>query len=523
MATILQRIFGTNGGHKEPTREQADNHLDRTITHATMALARNLQESVDLFDYYVDPAEALLGPDGDLWAQLGTGRFNANDQRALPYTSLEDLTAKRNQCRQLAVSNEFAISGHENRVSYIVGTGHKYTASAKRDMEVGPEEIAEVQKVIDEFTKRNRWSCRQQEIVRRGDRDGEVFLRFFKRDGELFVRFVEPTQVWTPDSFRDTPGYDYGIHTEPDDVETVVGYFVDGRELPAEEIQHRKHNVDANLKRGFPTFHPCRGSLVAASKMLRNIGAVVGIQSAIAMIRKHQGATKDAINNLNASLKDASVTNQALGKTRNLQQFQPGTIIDAPMNSQYEFPSIGVDPAKAAAAVQAVLRASAARLVMPEFMLTSDASNNNYASSLVAEAPSTKNFERLQESQREADIAIIEMQIGMAAEAGRLPADVLERIEIQVAMPILVVRDQLHTVQAQSMLMDKGILSHQTMSALNNLDYEQEQENREDHFERTGETAFTNMLPPGEEDDDDDDTDPEKKAKDDTGASGKSA
>ncbi len=37
----------------------------------------------------------------------------------------------RDQCRALAVSNEFAINGHENRISYIVGSGHSYRVLAK--------------------------------------------------------------------------------------------------------------------------------------------------------------------------------------------------------------------------------------------------------------------------------------------------------------------------------------------------------------------------------------------------------
>ena len=46
--------------------------------------------------------------------------------------------------------------------------------------------------------------------------------------------------------------------------------------------------------------------------------------------------------------------------------------------------------------LQAELRAIAARLVMPEFMFTSDASNANYASTMVAEGPAVRMFERLQ-------------------------------------------------------------------------------------------------------------------------------
>ena len=40
---------------------------------------------------------------------------------------------------------------------------------------------------------------------------------------------------------------------------------------------------------------------------------------------------------------------------------------------------------------------------MPEFMFTSDASNANYSSTLVAEGPAVKMFERLQASMIEQD------------------------------------------------------------------------------------------------------------------------
>jgi hypothetical protein len=42
------------------------------------------------------------------------------------------------------------------------------------------------------------------------------------------------------------------------------------------------------------------------------------------------------------------------------------------------------------AVLHAELRAIASRLVMPEFMLTSDASNGNYASTMVAEGPAMR-------------------------------------------------------------------------------------------------------------------------------------
>ena len=63
--------------------------------------------------------------------------------------------------------------------------------------------------------------------------------------------------------------------------------------------------------------------------------------------------------------------------------------------TDYEFPAAGIDAGRYVAVLQAELRAVASRLVMPEFMLSSDASNANYSSTMVAEGPAVKMFDRL--------------------------------------------------------------------------------------------------------------------------------
>ena len=50
----------------------------------------------------------------------------------IPFADEQQLAQIRDQCRGLAVSNEFAINGHENRISYIVGSGHAYRAATKQ-------------------------------------------------------------------------------------------------------------------------------------------------------------------------------------------------------------------------------------------------------------------------------------------------------------------------------------------------------------------------------------------------------
>ena len=265
-----------------------------------------------------------------------------------------------------------------------------------------------VQRCFDEFVRLNRWHARQQEIVRRKDRDGECFLRLFAAaDGTTRVRFVEPAQVAAPSDRIADPSASFGIQTDPDDVETVLGYWIDGQLVDAAEIQHRKANVDGNVKRGLPLFYPVRKNLRRAEKLLRNMSVVAEIQSAIAVIRKHKAATAAGLADFVANQADLSVTDAATGRTSHFRRYAPGTILDAVAGTDYEFPAAGIDAGRYVTVLQAELRAIASRLVMPEFMLTSDASNANYCSTMVAEGPAVKMFDRLQHEMLADDIELL--------------------------------------------------------------------------------------------------------------------
>ena len=225
------------------------------------------------------------------------------------------LNAIREECRLLAVENEFALNGLENRISYIVGNGHHYRATARRGFSPPEVLLNESQQVLDDFLRVNRWRQRQQEIVRRKDRDGECFLRFFPHeDGILRIRFVEPEQIASPTGSLINPSASFGIETLPGDVETPIGYWIDGVLVDASEIQHRKANVDANVKRGLPLYYPVRKNLRRAEKLLRNMSVVSEIQSAIALIRKHRTAGGTNLDQFVADQADATTYNASTGK-----------------------------------------------------------------------------------------------------------------------------------------------------------------------------------------------------------------
>ncbi len=337
--------------------------------------------------------------------------------------------------------------------------------------------MREVQEVLHEFLEENRWHKRQQEIVRRRDRDGEAFLRFFAApDGTTQIRFIEPDEIATPTHRANDPAASFGVQTDPDDVETVVGYYVGGQWVDAADVQHRKANVDANVKRGLPLFYPVRKNLRRAEKLLRNMSVVAEIQSAIAVIRKHASGTRGSVEQFVAAAADATAASPATGRTRHLRRYAPGTILDAFAGTDYQFPAAAIDASRYVAVLQAELRAIASRLVMPEFMLTSDASNANYASTMVAEGPAVKMFERLQHDMIEDDLAVLRRVVSTAVRSGRLPGEALATIDVQATPPPLAVRDRHKEALADQVLVRNQAMSPQTMATRHGLDAERERE-----------------------------------------------
>lgn len=428
----------------------------------------SLLETFDtLYRRLVNPHEPFLDDaDGESWLPLLSGR---DDSRAASVATEEELAAVREECRALAVSNEFAVNGHENRISYVVGTGHAYHLAAKPGAAVPPDELAAMEAVLSEFREQNGWYRRQQEVIRRKDRDGECFLRLFPApDGSTAVRFVEPGEVTTPKEKTADISATFGIQTDPRDVESVRGYYVNGRFVSAAAIQHRKTNVDANVKRGLPLFFPVRKNLRRAENLLRNMSVLAEIQSAIALIRKHDTGAADGIRRfVENGADDAGM--DPCGSVTHYRRYAPGTILDASAGIDYEFPAIGLDVGRYVAVLKAELRAIASRLVMPEFMLTSDASNANYASTMVAEGPAVKMFERLQHEMIEEDRVLFRRVLAHAAACGRFSLAAVHAVQILATAPLLTTRDRLKEARADEILVRNGAMTPEVMAKRHGL------------------------------------------------------
>jgi hypothetical protein len=80
-------------------------------------LERRLLEAFnELWDDFVDPADALYDVDGCRWARVGEGGL-PGAALGVPFAGEQQLAEIRAHCRWLAVTNEFAINGHDSPLS----------------------------------------------------------------------------------------------------------------------------------------------------------------------------------------------------------------------------------------------------------------------------------------------------------------------------------------------------------------------------------------------------------------------
>ena len=498
------------------------------------SISKVMESTLQVTDL-IDPRDAYVDPQtGEIWAPVGVYGKGRDASAQTVYMNETELWNVQNLGCWFYDENEFALNVHENRISYVVGWGHNYECVAMPKRTVSDETLQAVKDVIDRFLTVNRWSpsyvrpqfgqdeplmpgraswgYRQPENLLRRDKLGECIIRTFRGSDTLLLRYAESHALCAPEGNEEIAPF--GIECDKEDHETVLAYWIDGERVPAAEIQHRTRSGSPMHPRGIPINYACRKNLLRAQKILRNGSTITEIQTAIAMIRRHATATQQTIVALNTGNATQAVADSN-GNTRYRRRYEPGTILDANLNTEYDFPSMGVDPGRYIASLQGELRAIAARHCMPEFMVSSDASNSAYASTMVAEGPAVKMFQRLQWDEIAHDLELIWQAVAYAVEAGVLPDSVLTDVDILAEAPQVQTRDKLKEAQTAQVLDAMHVQSPQTTAQQFDLDYEQEIAQIEDHA-KTMEKLNPLLMPipamPGEDEPDDE---PEPKEPDD--------
>lgn len=412
------------------------------------------------------------------------------------FESEADLDTIRATADVLCETSPNAIGALKNLTNFVIGQGFVYSAAPKPKQEVDKQLVAMVQAIVDEFLEANEWcGDRERELFSISRRHGEYFLGLYDHDGMCEVRNVAAARVKEP---KGLPNYNcsttFGVETHADDLECEHGYWVQWDSLDgqlefveSEHCEHVKINVDRGIKRGVSDFFAVDPDMEAARTLLRNMVRGGSIQAAIAYIVEHgTGVTQGQIENLrsqNATLK-YDQTSQANGtQTQYSRQLKAGQRLDVGKGQQYKgSPLASGEAANAYVTIlQAGLRSIGSRWCMPEYMISGDASNANYSSTMVAESPFVRNCEVEQSFYKRKFLRVIWAAVKIAAEANRFAGKTFEEIrklvEIQVECPPVAARNALQETQRNQLLKAGGVLSDKTWAGREGLDYEQEKTN----------------------------------------------
>lgn len=517
----LREFFKTLDGKTSDERMKA---LQGRLAEQSVITQLRLMESTQLIFGPGGQATELVvedprTDDGQVWDETGFGRGIQPGDGKFP-RNRNDLAQGRRMGRRLFQTNGFARGAHSARVSYVIGTGHAYELVPKDPERAKTDPVLqaladEANKRLKAFLKANVFPRSEREGMIRSDRDGEQFVRLFPNaDGPAKLRFAEPEDVRDPQSARagleaqNGPDIEMGVEVNNVDVRTVVAYWIadglkeDSKRVPVidkqsklQQVFHLKLNVDLNQRRGWPTLWPVRRNLIRADRLLRYANNVAAIQSAVASVWKHSQKTKAQVETFLDQNNDALLIDNTTGRQTRLQGTTWGEDIHLGPGVELQAPIVSIDPQKIAGLVQMDLREVAADLQMAEFMLTADASNNNFASSLVAESPPVRNFQRLQQEFGEFNEEIVWTGgVVHEVELHGLDRAALTELELTRTPPTLEVRNPVEDAQTNQILLDNDITSRKRWRE--SVGNDNQEIDRELAVERAGPATPGSLLPP---------------------------
>lgn len=472
----------------------------------------NLLESQQWGDL-VDPREYLWDtPDFFGVNQNGINQSRIEDRLHGDYWPIyrteTDLAQVRGIAQMLMSFEPRAVGVIELLGNYIIGTGFKFTARADSD-DTPPKAVELVQKFVDTFLDQNDFqNDLDKEIHSRSREHGEAPIALdTSTDAIPMIRTLEADQVTEPakgfeleEYVERTYGVDcsnptswkYGVHTPENRTDQVLGYHVihggagsDWDYYPADRFELFKRNVPRNAKRGVSDFHWVWSEMGNEAKLRRNTVTGAQIQAAIAYIRQHvagttQGTAQGMVTGGATGTRQVPAYgggNRTIAKKRH----DPGTVVDIPAGMNYLPGPMGAERNSSLLLPgEYILRCIGSRWQTPEYMISNDASNGNYASTLVAESPFVKAREADQEWYGKRFKSLIWKAMKMAYQVGYFDSLGLDwnvlmmLVDIKCDPPEVSSRDPLAIAQRQQIEIQNGTLSKETAIAESGRDPEEE-------------------------------------------------
>ena len=438
-----------------------------------------------------------------------------------PYETIQDV----NNVMRLGDSLSricWGSNAKDNRGYYIADTGHIVTVKPKDEQNPNDDAVTRISRFLEMWMKENNWKIRQSEVSHRCDRHGEVFdLLHYDEDGILRVYFAEPTDIeedpnstYTdvdPGDNPNPPPYIdlFGVRRTNDITYKPHAYYIENDWYPdlgavssmgrvpqmssltqRTAVQHRKRNVLANDPRGLTLYWPVREEMVFAKRLLSNLMRVSSFQAAWGAIRTvNAGHGADQVRSWLAS---QQMGGGSSGQNETYDHPSP-SVVTIPGTVKYEFPRTGEGNSNQIEVLVALLRACAAGMKLPEFMLTANVSEGNFASTLVSEGPFHKGMRYEQSLMTVEDERILMQALRYAAAISveGITDNDIDDVVINIKPPRVQTRNRAEDFDVNKDLYDRGELSGKTLLA------EEGKERESEQAQRISELAKELELPKG--------------------------
>ncbi len=392
------------------------------LAPATVANVEPLVESTGWGDPV--PWQDYPQSDWDAGSSFGSSQsyFTSIDDRTEGrwrpwYESEDDLARQRAMSRKLALLTSSRWAAMDSLRYYVFGSGPEISVQKNEKADVSAGLIDQLKAIIGRFVEANSFTGGLDwELHDRSREDGESLLMLDIVGDRVLAEFIEPDQLVEPrspqqlydwirythridcDSF--VPQWSFGVLRSKRHESHALGYHVvydgsgsDWDFVPSSRMVHVKRNVGAKAPRGVGDFLPVLEDMRNEAKLAVNVVKGAALQAAIAWVEQMPAGTtqQQAANIGSTDLAYQKPTANGGQRTQRATQYKAGSILRPSPGREYKAGPMGSErnPGFEIAA-QYAFRRIGIRWLMPEYMISGNASNANYASTMVAESPFVK-------------------------------------------------------------------------------------------------------------------------------------
>lgn len=438
--------------------------------HDGRPLKGSFQEAIDVFG-----ASTMLGnnymnqvfnSDGILWQ--GVSGYGSPTIFITYFVWLSTIWFNRYQrfaARYAVMSTESAAAAVNTSVDLIWGSnGFDYIGKSKA-----------AQKKIDEFVKQNNYKNKSKKIIHDFFVDGDVFIRKFGDE----VRFIDPDLVYQMTGPTDRSYL--GILYSPNDTEDIRGYEVhstpyggpgenDSDLIPADEINHLANSM-FGLLRGFSWFLPIFPDVFGVDKIQTTLTKTLAVQCAVAWTRRHNTPLPGVINMTGAiqgqpqnqpPLNNQTSTTSGVPTTG--EHYPPASILDGTNTWEYDLPKV-YETEGFNGVIDMLYRKISSHFSLPNSIYSNNREERGaYAGEIASGSWLAQSLGARQSRFMEFDKKNISDCTGIDID------------DIKVNGPKIGAVDKKAEVEEELMLLDRGLISDETMSKRKGLDFNDEQE-----------------------------------------------